>query len=332
MPTIMEEWRNEYLEAKGNRYKNQVNKLVDYLKFINKSNTPNNIDLDDIRNCIGYYVESEVLTKIKTMESYLESFKNFYDYLLEAGKSPDIFSQMNYEEYKNSLTDEFNLAQKVSREIFHMNTIKDILSKLDDCLEVEYSSLEGINIKKRYIHWSVLRLVIKLTLIAPAKRQVICNLKYSNFSQDLRTVTVNEVKISIPNSLRRDLKLVLKLAKSESNKAIRGQDKIFKYIVGSTFRAEVLNTWFCSFIKDQQIIKIPDKTRTYPIEPIMKAAISHLVKERANLAYISKVCGLDIGSLEKTYANEIFHSKPSQPDIGESIDWEIRKLEYYSYI
>lgn len=143
---------------------------------------------------------------------------------------------------------------------------------------------------------------------------------------------MNEVKISIPNSLRRDLKLVLELAKSESNEAIRGQDKIFKYIAGSTFRAEVLNTWFCSFIKDQQIFKIPDKTRTYPIEPIMKAAISHLVKERANLAYISKVCGLDIGSLEKTYANEIFHSKPSQPDIGESIDWEIRKLEYYSYI
>ncbi|MDF2878498.1 MAG: hypothetical protein K0S30_1594 [Clostridia bacterium] len=335
MATLMEKWYKEYLKAKGDTYRNHVNKFIDYLNIINKADTPININLDDIRNCIGYYVELGVFNAINTMELHLESLKSFYDYLLETGKSPDIFSQMNYEEYKKSLTDEFNLAQKVSREVFSMDTVKDILSKIDNYLEAEYSTIEGINNKKRYIHWSALRLVIKLTLIAPAKRQVICNLKYVDFDKDLRTVVINGVGISIPNSLRRDLKLALEIGKAQWNKDIKDQDKIFRYIVGSGFRNEVLNAWFCSFIKDQNIIginKVSDERTTYPIEPIMKTAISHLVKGRANLAYVSKVCGLDIGSLERTYYDEIFQNQPPQPNIGESIDWEIRKLEYYSYI
>ncbi len=335
MSTIMEKWRNEYLKMKGNTYKNHVNRFINYLKLINKADTPINITLDDIRNCVGYYVELGIFGAVNTMELHLESLKSFYDYLLGTGKSPDLFSQMNYEEYKKSLIDEFNLTQKVSREAFSIDTIKDILTKLDDYLETDYSTIEGTNNKKRYIHWSILRLVIKLTLIAPAKRQVICRLKYSDFSKDLRTVTVNEVGISIPNSLRRDLKLALEIAKNQSNKDIGENDKVFRYIEGPGFRNEVINTWFCSFIKEQNIIgidKIDNEKTTYPIEPIMKTAIRHLVMGRANLAYVSKVCGLDIGSLEKTYYDEIFNQELLQPNISESINWEIRKLEYYSYI
>jgi len=333
----MEKWRDEYFNKEGDKYKNHVTKFVLYLKQIKKADSPNKITLEDVNNCVGHYVKLGTLRAVGTMESHLESLKSFYDYLLLSGKSRDIFSQMNYEEYKNNLAIQFHLAEKIGRETFSVETMKDILSKLDSYLEVDYSTLGGSQMQKRFINRSVLRLFIKLTLIAPAKRQVICNLRYSDFSEDLRTVVVNEVELAIPNSLRRDLKDTIGLSKTLCNKKIKPDEKLFKYIIGSNFNEEDLNRWFCSFIKDQNIVgidKIDDEKATYPIEPIMKTAISNMVKGMANLAYISKVSGIKIASLEQTYYAEIFEFDQDQRQlsIGESIDWEVRKSMYYSYI
>lgn len=336
MSTEMEKWRDQYFKDKGITYKNHVAKYVKYLKQIGKADTPNKIDLEDVRKCVGHYVNLGTIRAVSSMELHLESLKSFYDYLLETGKSPDIFSQMNYEEYKNRLSHQYHLVEKIGRGTFSVETIKDILSKLDNCLEVDCFTLNGTQKQKRYIQMNALRIFIKLTLIAPAKRKVICNLRYSDFDKDFRTVVVNEVELTIPNSLRRDLKNALELEKSICNKKIQEDEKIFMYIIGSKFNEEDLNRWFCSFIKDHHIIgidKIDDEKETYPIEPIMKTAISNMVKGKANLAYISKVSGIKIGSLENTYYEEIFGNDQRQsPTISESIDWEIRRSSYYSYI
>ena len=122
--------------------------VLNVLKYMKKADTPNNISIDDVRNCIGYYVKLGVILSVSSMELHLESLKNFYDYLLSTGKSKDIFSQMNYEEYKKNLSDTFQLSEKVSRGTFSVETMKDILSKLDDYLDKEYSCIKGINSKK----------------------------------------------------------------------------------------------------------------------------------------------------------------------------------------
>lgn len=336
MITEMEKWRDAYYKDEGTRYKNHVKKFIDYLKdIIKKADTPNNITIDDVRNCVGHYVRLGSILSISSMELHLESLKHFYDYLLNTGKSKDIFSQMNYEEYKNDLSEQFQLVEKVGRETFSVETMKDILSKLDYYLEIDYFTLVGKQLEKRYIHVSVLNLFIKLTLIAPAKRQVIGKLKYSAFSENFRTVTVNNVEVSIPNSLRHDIKNALKLTEKICNRSIKYNEQIFKYIIGANFSEEDINRWFCSFIKDQHIVGIDDidnERNTYAIEPVMKTAISNMVKEMANLAYISKISGIKIATLEETYYEEIFEINLRQPSVGESIDWEIRKSGYYSYI
>lgn len=332
----MEKWRDEYYRDIGITYKNHVNKFIDYLKSIGKANTPNRITLDDVRNCVGHYVKFGSLRAVGTMESHLESLKSFYDYLLQTGKSRDIFSQMNYEEYKRELSIQFQLVEKVERETFSVETIIDILSKLDNYLERDYFKLIGAQNQNRYINWTVLRLFIKLTLIAPAKRQVIGSLKFSNFEDDFRTVEVNGIELSVPNSLRRDFKNALELIKKIDNDKVIGADgEIFKYIIGANFSEESLNRWFCSFIKDQNIEGIKEITAnrdTFPVEPIQKTAIINLVKGKANLAYISKVSGIKIGRLEEAYHEEIFDISQRNPTINEFIDWEIRKSRYYSYI
>lgn len=335
MVTEMEKWKEEYFQDKGYKYKNHVNKFIEYLKYIGKADTPNNINIDDVRECVGYYVKLGSILSISSMELHLESLKNFYDYLLNIGKSKDIFSQMNYEEYKRNLVNIFHLSEKVTRGTFSMETMKDILAKLDEDLESEYYLIVGKQAQNRYINTLALNLFIKLTLIAPAKRQVIGNLRLSDFDEDLRKVTVNQVEISIPNSLRRDLKKAIKLRETLTNIRIRENDNIFKYIVEKDFTGESINQWFCTFIKEHNIIgieDIDDKSSTYAIEPIMKTAISNLVKGMTNLAYISKVSGIKISRLEDTYYKELFEINSRQPSICESIDWEIRKSGYYSYI
>lgn len=335
MSTEMEKWRDLYFKDKGDKYKNHVNKFINYLKHADKLDTPNNIAMDDVRDCVGYYVKLGAILKVSSMELHLESLKNFYDYLLNTGKARDIFSQMNYEEYKNNLAETFQLSEKISRDTFSVETMQDILSKLDKYLENEYSTIKGVQLKNRYICIVGLNLFIKLTLIAPAKRQVIGKLKYSDFDEDLRKVTVNDVEVSIPNSLRRDLKNALKLAEIIRNKSISEEEQIFKYIIDDNFTEEEVNRWFCTFIKDQKIVgigKLDKKTSTYAIEPVMKTAISNLVKGMANLAYVSKITGTKIATLEETYYKELFELNLRQPSIGESIDWEIRKSGYYSYI
>lgn len=335
MITEMEKWRDSYFNDEGEKYKNHVNKFVEYLKCIGKADTPNKITVEDVRDCVGHYVKLGSILSISSMELHLESLKNFYDYLLKIGKSNDIFSQMDYEEYKNSLSDSFQLAEKVSRGTFSIETMRDLLSKLDDELAKDYNSLSGVQEKKRYIHNIALNLFIKLTLIAPAKRQVIGNIKFSSFDEDLRKLNVNGVEVSLPNSLRRDLINAIRLREELTKKKIKKDENIFKYIVKSTFTEENFNQWFASFIKENNIVGIDDvdeKSTTYATEPIMKTAISNLVKGMTNLAYISKISGIKISRLEETYYKELFEITSRQPSIGEAIDWEIRKSGYYSYI
>jgi hypothetical protein len=335
MITEMEKWRDYYFIDKGEKYKNHVNKFINYLKYIEKSDTPNKITIDDVSDCVGYYVKFGSIQSVSSMELHLESLKNFYDYLLNIGKSKDIFSQMNYEEYKNNLSNKYQLSERVTRGTFSVETMKDLLSKLDNELDRDFYKMTGKQEQNRYIHNVALNLFIKLTLIAPAKRQVIGNLKLLNFDEDLRKVNINEVEISIPSLLRKNLISAIKLRESLSSTKIKPEDNIFKYIVKSTFTAENINQWFCSFIKEQNIIgidDIDDKSTTYAIEPIMKTAISNLVKGMTNLAYISKVSGIKISRLEETYYKEIFEINLRQPSVGEAIDWEIRKSGYYSYI
>ena len=62
-----------------------------------------------------------------------------------------------------------------------------------------------------------MRLYIKLTLIAPAKKSVICNLKFSDFSEDYRMVIVNKTSIRIPNGLRNNILDAINLSKEICN-------------------------------------------------------------------------------------------------------------------
>jgi integrase len=293
--------------------------------------SPTKIDLSDVKNSVKYYSEIGKINYRASMESHLESIKSFYDYLRESGKAKDIFTQINYEDYKNEIFDYCNLEEGSERKVFSMDTIKEILAKLDSDLDRNLEQLIKKRETERYYQRQVLRIFIKLTLIAPAKKSVICNLKFSDFSEDYRTFTINKTTIRIPNGLRNNMLVAINLAKEIRKKNPQKNDKVLHYIYKGNFKNTALNSWFCTFLKEYCILDI-DKTKdSYELEPIMKSAIKFMVERMANPAAISKISGIKIATLESTYYADIEKFQYTET-IDEVINWAIAKNNYYNYI
>ena len=331
MKSILEQFRDDYYSSFGNKYENHVNKFIEYLRTIDKLNAPTKIDLSDVKNCVKHYSRIGKINYRASMESHLESIKSFYDYLRESGKANDIFTQINYEDYKNEIFDYCDLEEGSERKIFSIETIKEILVKLDSDLDKNLEQLIKKRETERYYQRQILRLYIKLTLIAPAKKSVICNLRFSDFSEDYRTLTINKTNIRIPNGLRNNLLFAINLAQAICNNRPQKNEKILHYVYKGNFTNAALNGWFCTFLKEYSILDI-DKTKdSYELEPIMKSAIKFMVERMANPAIISKISGIKIATLESTYYANIENFQYTV-NIDDAINWEIAKNDYYNYI
>ena len=330
MKTIMEQFRDDYYSSFGKKYENHVNKFIGYLQRIDKLDAPTKIDLSDVRDCVKYYSEIGKINYRASMESHLESIKSFYDFLSENGKARDIFTQINYENFKNEIFDYCDLEEGSERKIFSIDTIKEILAKLDSDLEKDSSQLKKRE-TDRYCQRQVLRLFIKLTLIAPAKKSVICNLKFSDFSEDYRMVIVNKTSIRIPNGLRNNILDAINLSKEICNNKPKEDDRILHYVYKGNFMNSALNPWFCTFLKEYNILDIEKSKESYELEPIMKSAIKFMVDRMTNPVVISKISGIKIATLESTYYADIdgFHYSET---IDDAINTEIAKNGYYNYI
>jgi hypothetical protein len=255
-----------------------------------------------------------------------DNSESFYDYLSETGKATDIFTQYNHEKFTNDLFAKYNLSEGTEREIFPMQTIIELLSALDEMLETNFDAIDGKRNQDKYIQRVILRLFIKLTLIAPAKKSVICGLKIKDFSSDFRNVNINKVNIKIPNGLRRDIISALNLTNRDGKKSTFENKRLFEYLSSSNFTNTSLNYWFCSFLKETDIIDVSEEKTTYELEPIMKTAIKTMLERMVNPVVVSKISGIKISSLEtKYYEND-------SETINEAINWEIVKNEYYNYI
>jgi hypothetical protein len=76
----MEKFRTDYFNDVGKKYENHVNKFIEYLRSVDKLNTPTKIDLSDIDKCIGHYSSLGKINYRASMESHIESIKSFRNY------------------------------------------------------------------------------------------------------------------------------------------------------------------------------------------------------------------------------------------------------------
>ena len=99
--------------------------------------------------------------------------------------------------------------------------IKELLIALDNAIESHREKNAGIREEERYLQRIILRLFIKITLIAPVKRSVIINLKKSDIKENYKRIYINNVNINVPNGLTRDIKYAIAEAQKRNNVNIK---------------------------------------------------------------------------------------------------------------
>lgn len=316
-------------------YKNHVNKFIAYLSLpeVHLADTPRDINKDTVKRCIGYYHEKGEINSRKTMELHLESIKNFYDYLSRTGKWPDLFSDLDYGEYKDDIVKTYGLAEPLERGILEQAEIERILISLDNAIDSFEVESAGIRDEERYLQRVILRLFIKLTLIAPSKRKVITSIKRLDIGENYKTVKINGILINIPCGLSRDICSAIKYGENKNGNQIEKDDNLFEFIYRhrGKFRGESLNAWFFNLIQDFEILEDIKSKKSFAVEPIRNTAIKTMVDNRINPVLISKISGITLSMLEMTYYSKGWKIEHKE-DINSAINKAIAQNEYYCYI
>ena len=313
--TKIEQLMNNYFDSynellnRNHVYRNHLNKFVNYLKLEESDLLDNLLLIDNqvIKRCAVYYHNKGQMNSSATMISYIDSVKSFYKFLYEKEGIPDIFYGNDCKKIKEEIISECNLINPSERGFYNENEIAKILLKLDKSINDFESDMTGIREGERHLQRIILRLFIKLTLIAPAKRNVITSIKKSDFTADYKKLSINGIDVNIPCGLSRDLCAALEYSESKNGESIKEDNNIFEYLYRykGKFVDTLLNNWFYNVAKDFKVLKNERKDkRTLAVEPIRNMAIQTMIKNKVNPIAISDITGLDLNTLKKMYREE----------------------------
>lgn len=339
MKSCMVTWAEEYL-LNDNTYENHVRKFINFLINQQKEDQPANILSIDVDYCVGYYAKSGQINSVSSMENHLESIKAFYNFLIQKRYlTKNIIPHVGYAEFKKELINKYNLKEPKPRDAIQEDDIQLILDRLNQYFigSNNYETL-GVQGKEQYLHNLALRIYIKLSLIAPAKKNVLLGLKLSDFENNYRFVYINKVKIRIPYGLHQNLVDTLDFLKHEKNVVLGDDSKLFECLADiketKNQTGNNLNVWFYYFLKQNRLLDVPDNKNSYPIEIINNTAIKHMITTGLNPAYISQITGVKIVSLEQKYYKN-YEDKNSITYIvkmDNEINYCVAKSNYYNYI
>lgn len=339
---VMLKYRDDFfnerreLLSKNHVYRNHISKFIEYLCLseVNLSDAPTRININVVETSIKYYHDIEKLNSRSTMESYLESVKSFYDYLSETGKALDIFSDYSYSKFKDDIVEKYSLLEPVERGTYNCDDIKTILIKLDKAIDQFQEESARIRDEERHLQRIILRLFIKLTLIAPAKKSVITGIRKKDINDEYKKLSINGINVNIPCGLSRDLCAALKYAQLKNGVPIKEKDNIFEYLYRykGKFRVESLNTWFYNLAQDFGVMENECKDKkTLAVEPIKNMVIQMMVDNMINPVFISKIAGLTLSMIEATYYPKDWNVKYEE-DINKCINKSIAQNDYYCYV
>ena len=304
------------------------------------------IKKDDITQSVRYYNKVKKIGTKNTLERYLAGIKSFYKYLVDNKQFKEIFFENHITSIKEYVDEickdkEIDFSPITKRSPLPEETIIELLDKLDS---YDYNGLLMNSSEKQklwYNKYKTLRIFIKLTLIAPAKKNIITKLTLDNIDLHKRQLKINNIYIDIPNGLFRDLNEYL-IIREDFNKINDINDNFLFMHSNNTDKIadNELNKWFGEFLFENRIIDItPKKSKinkgkneyeyySCPIEPIMNSALYALVLNGTDLTLISKISGVK----EEAIIDKFCKDKNANEFTHKLINNEISKNYYYKYI
>lgn len=332
----IEFWCEEFI-ANDSTYKRQVGSFIRFLKSpqSNKIKQAALLIEKDVDQFIG---SSSQIKYIETMASYLEGIKSFDDFLIAKGYNDKYIIPRGekYTKFKKELSAKYSLKERIERESLPSTDIKAILDSIDEYFrKTNYDSL-GSEAKERYIYWLCLRVYIKISLLAPAKKSKLLKVVFKDFDLEFRTITINGILIKIPNGLRYNILESLEFISNLSKTTWKSTDYFFEYytievkgkkdIIGTT-----LNAKFCKYLKDNDLLEIESKKTSFSLEVLSNSTIYQMIVNGTNPYYISQITGISIGQLASKYYSKI-EDISCEVSAESEINKSIASCDYYQYL
>ncbi|MFA5523941.1 MAG: hypothetical protein WDA24_06265 [Tissierellales bacterium] len=299
----------------GNKnYEKNIDDFISYLESIGVKDI-REVKFENFLSSIEDLFNKKIINRENTSHRYLEAIKTFYKYLKINEYAEDIFERATYKQDYEEFIDRIMFKDPIDNAELNKDMIKSILSFLDDYffrfndynVLIDKSKKAEMN---RYFKYLKLRLLIKITLLAPCRKSIISDIKFEHFSEKSRTIKINEVRVEVTNSLYRDLieykKFLFKYIIYDRDRDREETEYYKTYIFGDSddFYGK-LNEYLIQFVKDINGTNPKYKIPNINHETLRKTAISEMIDSKIDIRLISRLSGNDVSTLSQYYKKDV---------------------------
>lgn len=313
-------YRDNYLKDNVLEYMyiNHTGKFVKYIESINYGDRVVDITEEQLKGSVEEYNKKGDILSINTMEAHLNALKDFFGYLFKKGIANNIFKDIkDYNEFRAQIIEHNHLVEGHARGYLEQDTVKSLL---------DYFNFSKNN--KKYVNMVMINFFFKITLLIPAKKKVISNLKVGDFSDNFDSIKVNGITVKLPRALTNDIIGEI----SKLDREISKDDIFLKLFFNSGAYIEtVFNTPFYYALKESGYDVSECKSASFSVECIRNTGIINLAMNGTDIYSIRILSGISLGSLDKILKEYVPNYKKIE-DMNIKINKEICQLDYYSSI
>lgn len=327
----------EFLD-KDNTYKQQIENFQSYLKLYNLEDRVFNLYETNIDDFFEYAFIQNIGTDAQ-LTSHVAALKALFGFLINKNQK---FSELNGYISTPSFKEKYldRVDRSFSKKFLPMMLVNKVLFSIDDYInknmdKVFKKQLDG----SLYLDALIARLFIKLSLIIPLKTSQILELSLGDVkSIDFRFIVYNDIKIKIPNNLRKDIIFTVDYTEKKYGVKYKLDDKIFDFLYSAgnkKGKREGINNTLPRVYERLGLDEVLEMVSTgkknrylYPAESYKKTAIYNMLRNGVNIVYLVKLTGLDIQTLLIDFEYDCLNVR----DVNFNINNSLLACDYYEYL
>ncbi len=289
------------------KYQSQINNFRKFLSTCDLEDKVFNLYSTHIdkffREAFKEYIGSE-----SQVTSHISGLKSLFGYLINKQyKFSELNGYISTSEFKKRM---FAQVDKTKNKIIiSQQLLEKVLTSMDDYIANYDNILKKPKTKEQtYFEILIARIFIKLSLLLPLKTSQMLDINLSNINNNnFRELFYNGIKIKIPNNFRKEILYTINYAQVKYGKIYTDNDRIFHFLyacINKNATTAVINVTLPRIYKE---LKVPELLENkivgkksiyiYPAECYKITAISNMLENGVNIVYLSKLTGLDIGTL-----------------------------------
>lgn len=314
--SYIRECRNDFISSEelDHLYINHSLKFVEYIEKIGLGDRIIEINANHLKESVKYYCMRGAIKTVSTMNNHLNAIKRFYTFLLKKGRAENIFKSIaDYDEFTSDIIACNNIKPSSKKGYLETDQINELL---------DYFNSKP----QKYSNMTMTGIFFKINLLVPAKRGIIANLKFGDFSDNFNELKINGFTIKLPRALSDDIKTEITRRKVTTC----SDGLFFEALCDCQYSENCFNTPFYYAMKELGFT--PKKKKpSYPMEIIRNTGIVNLTINNVNPYLISRVAGISLSSLEcllRKFKNVIDDNNYG----NERVNQEISKVSYYQSI